>query len=64
MLNPLHYSPVDVNGDLFSPQFPVVHILPMMLCLFDGSSEGIAEFLISARVRVPLLESGSSTFCL
>ena len=32
-----------------------------MLCLFDGSSQGIAGFLVSFRVRVPHLESGSST---
>ena len=24
-LNPLHYNPVDVNGGLFGPPFPVVH---------------------------------------
>jgi hypothetical protein len=24
-LDPLHHSPVDVNGGLFSPPFPVVH---------------------------------------
>jgi hypothetical protein len=32
-----------------------------MLCLFDDSLEGIAGFLISFRVRVPLLESGGSS---
>ena len=32
----------------------------LTLCLFDGSSEGIREFLISVRISVPLLESGSS----
>ena len=35
-----------------------------MLCLFNGSSEGIAVFLISFQVRVPHLESGSSTLYL
>ena len=25
ILNPLHYSPVDVNGGVFCPPFPVVH---------------------------------------
>ena len=29
--------------------------------MFDGSSEGIAGFLIIFRVRVPVLESDSST---
>jgi hypothetical protein len=33
----------------------------LKLHLFDGSSEGIAGFLISFEVRVPLLESDSST---
>ena len=32
----------------------------LMLCLFDGSSEGIVGFLIIIRVSVPNLESGSS----
>ena len=36
----------------------------LTLCLFDGSEEGIAGFLISFRVRVPLLESGSSNLWL
>ena len=30
-LNPLHFSPVDVNGVLFGPPFPVVH--DQLLCL-------------------------------
>ena len=30
-LDPLHYSPVDVNGGLFGPSFPVVH--DQLLCL-------------------------------
>ena len=33
----------------------------LTLCLFDGSSEDMARFLISFRVRVPLRESCSST---
>jgi hypothetical protein len=33
----------------------------LTLYLFDGSSEGIAGFLISVRVRILLLESGSSS---
>ena len=33
----------------------------LTLCLFDGSSEDISGFLISFQVRVPLLESGSSS---
>jgi hypothetical protein len=35
-----------------------------MLCLFDGLSKGIEGFLTSFRVRVPLLESGSSSLYL
>jgi hypothetical protein len=31
----------------------------LTLCLFDGSSEGIAGFLISVRISVPLIESSS-----
>ena len=34
----------------------------LMRCLFDGSSEGIAGFLISVRVRVPLLEAAALPF--
>ena len=33
----------------------------LTLCLFDGSSEGIAGFIISVRISLPLLESGSSS---
>ena len=33
-----------------------------MLRLFDGLSEGIAGFLISFRVRVPLLEAAALAF--
>ena len=36
-------------------------ILVLILCLFDGLSKGIEGFLINFRVRVPFLESGSST---
>ena len=35
--------------------------LVLQLCLFDGSSECIAGFLISVRISLPLLESGSSS---
>ena len=35
-----------------------------MLCLFDGSSEGIAGFLISVWISVPLLESLSCSLSL
>jgi hypothetical protein len=31
------------------------------LCLFDGSFEGIAGFLLSVQVRISFLESGSFT---
>jgi hypothetical protein len=33
----------------------------LTLCLVGGSSEAIAGFLVSFRIRVLLLESGSST---
>jgi hypothetical protein len=33
----------------------------LMLCLFDGSSEGLAGLLINVWVSVPLLESDSSS---
>ena len=36
-LDPLHYSPVDVNGGLFGPPFPVV--LDQLLCLADVEGE-------------------------
>jgi hypothetical protein len=38
------------------------NLIPVLtLCPLDGSSEGIAGFLISFRLRVPHLESGSAT---
>ena len=44
------------------PTSVVADLSPILtLCLFDGSSEGIAGFLIGFRFRVPLLESGSSS---
>ena len=33
----------------------------LTLSLFDGSLEGVAGFLISARISLPLLESSSSS---
>jgi hypothetical protein len=33
----------------------------LMLCLFDGSSEGIVGFILGIRISVPLLERGSSS---
>ena len=36
-LDPLHYSPVDVNGGLFGPPFPVVH--DKLLCLAHNEGE-------------------------
>ena len=30
-LDPLHYSPIDINGGLFGPPFPIVH--DHLLCL-------------------------------
>jgi hypothetical protein len=39
--------------------FDLGHV--MTHCLFDGSSEDVAGFLISVRISVPLLESGSSS---
>ena len=37
-----------------------LNLIPvLMLYLFDVLSEGITGFIISVRVRVPLLESGS-----
>jgi hypothetical protein len=33
-----------------------------MLCLFDGSSEGIAKFLLNIRISVLLLGSKALTF--
>ena len=34
----------------------------LTLCLFDGSSEGIARFIIRVRVSVPLLETAALVF--
>ena len=34
----------------------------LMLCLFDGSSVGVAGFLIRVRVSVPLLETVAQAF--
>ena len=36
-LNPLHYSPVDVNGGLFGPPFPVLH--DQLICLVHTEGE-------------------------
>ena len=36
-LHPLHYSPVDVNGGLFGPPFPVVN--DYLLCLAHNEGE-------------------------
>jgi hypothetical protein len=33
-LNPLHYSPVDVNGGLFSPPCPVVDALHSVMVMY------------------------------
>ena len=39
-----------------------LNLSPLLtLCLFDGLSEGIVGFLISIRISVPFLESGSSS---
>ena len=35
-LDPLQYSPVDVNGGLFGPPFPVVHGLLLCLAHIEG----------------------------
>ena len=48
--------PTSVRADVLRFDLSLV----LTLFLLDGSSEGIAGFLISFRVRVPLLESGSS----
>ena len=36
-LDLLHYGPVDVNGGVLGPQFPVVHY--QLLCLADVEGE-------------------------
>ena len=36
-LDPLHYSPVNVNGSVLGPSFPVVHV--QLLCLADIEGE-------------------------
>ena len=36
-LDPLHYSPVDVDGRVLAPLFPVVH--NQLLCLADVEGE-------------------------
>ena len=36
-LDPLHYSPVDVNGGVLDPPFPVVHA--QLNCLADVEGE-------------------------
>jgi hypothetical protein len=36
-LDPLHYSPIDVNGGLFGPPFPVVHDQLLSLTHIEGA---------------------------
>ena len=36
-LDPLHYSPVDVNGGLFGSPFPVVHDQRLCLAHIEGA---------------------------
>ena len=57
--NSLHalQHPTSVRADVVG--FNLIPVLA--LCLFDGSSEGIAGFLIGIWISVPLLESGSSS---
>jgi hypothetical protein len=35
-LNPLHYSPIDVNGGLFGLPFPVIHNQFLCLARIEG----------------------------
>jgi hypothetical protein len=42
-LDPLHYNPVDVNGRMLGPPFPVVH--DQLLCLADIEGEVVVPVL-------------------
>ena len=57
--NGLQALPHPMSGGAGVVRFDLSPVLT--LCLFDGSSEGIAGFLISFRVRVPLFICGSSS---
>ena len=49
-LNPLHYSPTDVNGGLLGPLFPEVH--NQLLCLADVEGEVV---VLAPHCQVSLL---------
>ena len=62
--------PFVVRNSLQAPSHPMsvgagvvgFNLSPVLtFFLFDGSSEGIAGFLISVWISVPLLKSGSSS---
>ena len=40
-LDPLHYGPVDINGSLFGPAFPVVH--DQLLCFPQIQGEVVVQ---------------------
>ena len=56
-LDPLHYSPVNVNGALFGPPFPVVHNQLICLAHIEGEVVVLApacqfsDLLISSLIR-------------
>ena len=52
-LDPLHYSPVNVNGGLFGPLFPVVHV--QFLCLAHIEGE-VVVLAMHAPLRDPSVE--------
>ena len=51
-LDPLHYSPVDDNGCLFGPPFPVVH--DQLLCLAHTEGEVVVLATVAIHSRLEL----------
>ena len=63
-LNTLHYSPVDVNGGLSGPLFPVVHDQLLCLAHIDGEVVVLAPHCqISAPLPIGCLIDQAYQFC-
>ena len=56
-LNPLHYSPVDVNGGVLGALFPVVH--DQLLCVADIEGEVVVSDLLLYAVSSLLVINAS-----
>jgi hypothetical protein len=64
-LDPLHYSPVDINGGLFGPHFPVVHDQLLCLAHIEGEVVILApHFQVSDLLPIGcLIVVGDQAYC-